>query len=306
MNDDEILARLKSLLERFQQLGLQQINAFKALNPGMIRRGVINGREVGEINGVLMPINDLIRRISVQEDVFLANFLQGFWDYYQLNISNIQSPARQGIDRTLMELCYQKLLPITHMTEAEKKRILLINNICDIGLILAKPSERDRDKVATYIDDYDFWVAELAREADRNKFEELKRRGYPTHAYADAKHKLWPSFYQAYNDNSEDLVFPWAGNNIPQARDNFLRFYQMQHDFVHGSHLSVIIALRDESTKSHLMNSFIVSTQAGYQFLATTNKYLIVERPVDIDSVLDEAGEILQLLMERFSHLAET
>jgi hypothetical protein len=305
MTKEETVERTKALLKSFHSEGLRQIEVFKELNPGGIRRTLINGSMMGEINGIFMPIEDVVRRINTQEEIFLHNILQGFWDYYLLNIEYIESPARQGIDRTLLELCYQKLIPFIQFTPAEKKRMLLINGICDVGVILARPSDQDRKIVPQYTDDYNFWVTQLSREADREWFKKLQDENYPTHAFTETKRKLWPSFSKAYSDNTDELIFPWAGGSkedIDRARSGFLTTYQHQHDFVHGSHTAAISAVEAITTRKHLFSSVIISTQVGYQVLHTINKAFLGERAVKLDELYLGASKIVPQLAKHYSY----
>ncbi|MFI5270988.1 MAG: hypothetical protein ACHQT9_03010 [Candidatus Saccharimonadales bacterium] len=306
MSDEELIGKTKQLLRGFRQIGLEQIKIFKELNPGPIRRTRINGHMMGELNGIFMPIEDVMRRIGTEENIFLVNMLDGFWNYYLLNSESIESPARQGIDRTLLELCYQKLLPFTSFTSAEKKRTLLISQLCDIGMILAAPSEQDRAAVPNYTNDYNYWVSQLSRETDKIKFERLQSEGYPTHVYAKAKHALWPSFFHAFNDNIDELIFLWGGSSpgsIASVHASTLRMYLHQHDFVHGSYTSAIAALEAVDTKKHIFTSCAISTQAGYQVLHTVNANYLSGREIDLTELSTETSQLVSLIFERFSHL---
>lgn len=306
MSDDDLLARTKSLLSSFRALGLEQIEIYKKLNPGSVKRTVIGGQVMGQINEIFMPMEDVARRVEAMEDVFIFKLLDGFWNYYLLNTEYLESPARQGIDRTLLEICYQRLLPLATVSREERMRKLLITSICDVGMILAAPSRQDFPMVPKYVADYDFWVSQLSSDADRKWFEKLKAEDYPTHAFASTMHKLWPSFKDAYTANKDKLIFPWAGSSDKErdrARESFLRMYHHQHDFVHGSHLSVLTAVSSMRTRKHLYASSMISAQAGYQVLHLVNSSFLGDGGLNLEGVLQETGKIIPLLAKRYSHI---
>jgi hypothetical protein len=306
MNDDELLGNMKELLAHFRRLGLEQIEIFKDLNPSPVRRKMIGGHIFGEIDGCFMPMEEVIRRAVAQENTFLVDLIEGFWNYYLLNTTYLESPARQGIDRTLLEYCYQKLITFINLTPSDKKRKLLISRLCDIGMILAAPSEHDRSLIPSYTDDYNYFVSQLHRDDDKIRFQRLRAEGYPTHEFAKAKHSLWPSFFIAFGNNQEDLIFPWANNTIDgieKVKSSILQMYLHQHDFVHGSHTSAITALESINSKKHLFASSAIAIQTGYQILHTVNVVYLGESAVDLLEISNEVNLIMPQIFNRFSHL---
>jgi hypothetical protein len=305
-SDEQIIQESVDLLTHYRQVGLQQIEIYKDMYPAPVPTSIVGGRHMAILNGVQMSIEDAMRRISAEEIIFLLNVLDGFWNYYLLNITHLESPARQGIDRTLLEICYQKLLPYTHFSKAKKKQSLLITQLCDIGMLLAAPSEQDSNLIPIYMDDYDYFVSQLATQADKTRFEELKNQGYPTHIFARAKHNVWPSFYKAFSEYSEFLVFPWAGETPERqlsVRESAVRNYQHQHDFVHGSYTSSIAAVDDITLKKHLFTSCAIATQTGYQVLHLFNENYLGNRKVILNELSNETVHVMPDIFDKFSRL---
>ena len=306
MDKNESLAQAKSLLHNYREAGLQQLKIYKELNPGPIKKTRINGDEMGELNGVYQPIEVVKRKVVVQEDTFLIGMLECIWNYFLLNTEDLESPSRQGIDRTLLELCYQKLIPFIKATNSEKTRIMLITSICDVGMILAAPSEQDRAAVPGYTDDYNFWVSQLSITSDKDKYEQLQKDGYPTHEFSKAKHNLWPSFYKSFTENSSSIIFPWADNNknpTEKAKVSFLRLYNHLHDFVHGSHLSALTAIEARDSKDHIFATCAISMQVGYQVLYIINKKFLGDRAIELNELYQATGKIFPELARHYSHL---
>jgi len=307
MNDDELIERLKVVLRKFRSAGLQQLEMYKMLHPETIRRTVINGQMMGELNGIFMPILEVQRRVAASEDIFITETLSGFWNFYLLNLESIDLPARQGLDRTLYELCYQKLLSVALSTPAEKKRLLLIIQLSEIGMILAAPSPQDVASVPAYTDDYNYWISQLTHADDRAKFQRLQDEQYPTKDFADAKHKLWPSFHKAITTNSDNLIFPWTDNTV-EARQKALSSlnstYLHQHDFVHGSFLTSISAVDSMTTRKHIFSSSLVALQAGYQVLHTVNEKYLEDRKINLTELFGLVAELVPDIQRQFSYTA--
>jgi hypothetical protein len=306
MTDEQILSKINELLEHFHMVGIEQVEMFKTLNPGPVRRTIVDGQMMGELDGVFMPLDDVIRRIVAKEDLFLVDLLGGFWNYYLLNKSYLESPARQGIDRTLLEYCYQKLVFFTKLTTADKKRKLLITRLCDIGIVLAAPSDQDKHLVPNYIADYNYFISQLSNQDDKARFQRFQDKGYPTNEFAKAKHGLWPSFFNAFEGESEGLVFPWADYTeecSATVKESFLRMYLHQHEFVHGSYTSAIAAVEAMSTKKHLFTSVSIAIQTGYQILYTINETYLGDSAIELSTLLTETNEIMPHVISRFSHL---
>lgn len=307
MTDDELILGAKELLGSYRRLGLQQIELYKELNPDFIRRMTINGQELGEIDGVFVPMPEVVRRIMAQEDAYIVDILDGFWNYFLLNEKYLDSPARQGIDRTLMEYCYQRLIPLTNYTATEMRRTLLISQLCDLGMILAAPSEPDRPNIPGYTDDYNYFTSQLASDEDRVKFANLQSQDYPTHEFAKAKHALLPSFFKAFNDYSDDMVFPWADSSqegVEKVRRSILRMYLHLHDFVHGSHTAALSAVEAMEDDKHVFASWSVTTQCGYQVLSTVNVKYLNNRTVDLTEIIENTRQLTPEIANRLSRMS--
>ena len=188
MSDDQkLFAAVDRLLKRYYELGERQLDTYKKLHPHPVPQKIINGALFAAVDGVYYPIAEAARRASYDTDAALVSIVETTWNYFYLNMKGIRFSVRQGVDRTVMESCYQKLIPYLGMSAAAQKQLIVKLLLCDRGMVISAPSPKDKQNLPDYIEDYKYLAAELDNPKEQTKYLVLLK-GDNTHLFAKYKH----------------------------------------------------------------------------------------------------------------------
>lgn len=302
---EETLVQVKEILEAYLSKGREQIEQYKEthhLNDYDITNG---DQDTADYQGQRMPIREIQRLLALEKDVYIYELIECFWNYFELRLNALETPAANGIDRVLFEVCYQRIIPVIGLSDEDLRDKIVEKQLCDIGVILSSHNGNPTSVIQEFSEDYDYWLSTVTNEQLKAKYVGLKEAGFPHDKLAKSKHELWGSFKYSVNDNLEKIKFPLAGSGDERRRsalNSLMNGYLHLHDFVHGDYVTSLSAIRNQSEMKHIFSTYTFITTPAMQILMTTSEEFLDNNSENFNDLFQQSHAIMPVLAQYYSH----
>lgn len=216
--------------------------------------------------GLYLPKSFVIPRFATSWHSFAFLLTETFWKVFNETRIVIDDPAGQFSLRTLLDLCYTKVLYFFNQKSAHRKEQIAIRYwLCNIGLWGGNNKEEE----------YESLLLLLSRKDDKKRFTRLKHKGFPQEDFLDELQRIWPGLnnkkiWQQIIKDVEPL-YPHRKKEETRALCNNL--WRMLSLLEHGDPITVKGLLED--SKSHLFRSYTILFLTGMQLVKTINKRIL-------------------------------
>jgi len=280
---DEIIGLAKEKSKKFEKRPIIKLGNFQFLSD----TGLYLPQRVVEVKEIIRP------------GPFLEMQINAFWTLYERVFEVIEKNISQFGLRTLLDVCYSKIIYFFKLEKKRQKEIAVKNWLCMLGFTLNRKGLPGEKK---WLELYLNLIKELRKENDKKHFTRLQKSQFPIEKIVDQNKRLWHGIGSKalWDTIHKDLeIFLGANTKLAaEERESLIRgLYAWFSLLLHGDFIFLKTLETEEKAddKEHLFRSLVILLLTGVQVLKVTDKFLNIktDETANIDKKIKENSPII-------------
>ena len=246
---DELIQEVKKALNEICKRGFKIADILKKRNKEIEDRA----------NSGLISINELF----ADTNIFYYSLFESFWKLFRQVSEDIENPLIQPWIRVFIEQSCDIFL-YSEKNEDEKKQITYKYWLCALGF--------SKEKVRNL--DYDFFMNLLKDSTQKQKFLDLKTKGFPSKEFNKTWHELFSAITE---DNLPKRIEKYFLNMHDKflTKEQISNFWGDMSLYHHPNILTINSLVIERGDKSHIFRCFSLMTLCARSLIHLFTKEII-------------------------------
>jgi hypothetical protein len=218
--------------------------------------------------------------ILTDPNLFYYSLFGDFWKLFKLISKNIENPLIQPWIRVIIE---QSCDILWYYQQDEKREIVARYFLCILGLLGGKQGDLN----------YDSFLKLIPKE--KNKFEELKVKGYPIKEFHKLMHNLFPPISE--DRLPEEIKEYFLNMNLNSIKKEQLDLFFRDMSLYHHPSIMINNLEREFENKSHVFRCFALISLCGLSLIRfSIDKTQYVSKEGFIEELNKKVNELIKKL----------
>ncbi|MDD5551824.1 MAG: hypothetical protein PHI88_01540 [Candidatus Pacebacteria bacterium] len=258
-NTAPIIIETQVVLKDLISYGQGQVAKLEAENSVKVKfPEIYAGKKYILVNGIMQPFEEVAVKEIIKPKNFISIFLSSFWNFYNMISDRLEDPLIQFGMRTLLEICYSKIIFFGLLPEEKQQEKAIQYWMCYSGILATDKKNK------IFLDLYKKLINHV-KPSEKKFYENQQKNNFEKkEAFFKKIERTFPGVTSEYLFKQiEPHLKTIIGTNL--SADTLQNMHTWLSQYLHGNIFLLNNVVKAEKDKNHLYKVSVILFLTGYR-----------------------------------------